>query len=157
MLNLSKKELYIRKIQQGTVIDHITAGHAFDVLKILKITGRNSHVVSVAMNVPSKKYGKKDIVKVDNRELKPEEVDKIALIAPEATINIIRDFEVYEKKKVKLPKEIKDIIKCSNPSCISNAKEPVESLFTVESVNPLKLRCHYCNRIMEKEDILKQF
>ena len=87
----STKELYVKKIRNGTVIDHILAGHALDVLKILGIHGGEGHIVSVAMNVVSKKQNKKDIVKVENRELKPSEVDKIALIAPSATISIIRD------------------------------------------------------------------
>lgn len=152
-----REELYVRKIERGTVIDHITAGHAFSVLKILGINGRGGHVVTVAMNVPSRKHGRKDIVKVESRELKPDEVDKIALIAPKATINIIRDFEVVEKKKVELPREIRNIVRCSNPSCVSNAKEPVEPSFAVESVEPLRLRCHYCNRVMERGDILEQF
>jgi aspartate carbamoyltransferase regulatory subunit len=153
----SKEELYVKKIKYGTVIDHINAGHALEVLRILSITGKEGYVVSVAMNVPSKKLGRKDIVKVENRELKPEEVDKIALIAPRATINIIRNYEVAEKKKVELPEIIKGIIKCNNPLCVSNAKEPVESIFTLENVEPLAMRCHYCGKIIERSDVLKQF
>jgi aspartate carbamoyltransferase regulatory subunit len=153
----SKEELYVRKIESGTVIDHITAGHSLDVLRILKINGRGDNVVSIVINVPSKKAGRKDIVKVDHRELRPEEVDKIALVAPNATINIVRDFEVVDKKKVKLPRLIKGIIKCDNPTCVSNANEPVESIFLVEQAMPLRARCHYCTRIMESVDILKQF
>ncbi len=152
-----KEELYVRKIESGTVIDHIAAGHSLDVLRILKINGRGESVVSVLINVPSKKVGRKDIVKVDRRELRPEEVDKIALVAPNATINIVRGFEVVDKKKVKLPRLIKGIIRCDNPTCVSNANEPVESIFLVEQVEPLRVRCHYCTRIMESGDILKQF
>src|SRR5438876_804926 len=126
------------------------------VLKILGIDGREGHIVSVAMNVISKKQNKKDIVKVENRELKPGEVDKIALIAPSATISIIRDYEVAEKTRVKLPDSIRGIVRCSNPACVSNA-EPVEPRFSVERQDPLRLRCYYCVRIMEKTDVLKQF
>jgi aspartate carbamoyltransferase regulatory subunit len=150
------KELYVKKIRNGTVIDHILAGHALDVLKILGIDGREGHIVSVAMNVISKKQNKKDIVKVENRELKPGEVDKIALISPSATISIIRDYEVAEKTRVKLPDSIRGIVRCSNPACVSNA-EPVEPKFSVERQDPLRLRCYYCVRIMEKIDVLKQF
>src|SRR5438093_211675 len=114
-------------------------------------------IVSVAMNVPSKTASKKDIVKVENRELKPGEVDKIALIAPGATINIIRDYEVAEKTRVKLPDSIRGIVKCANPACVSNAGEPVEPKFMVERQDPLRLRCFYFSRIMEKPDVLKQF
>lgn len=151
------KELYVKKIRNGTVIDHISAGHALDVLKILGIGGGEHDVVSVAMNVSSKSTSKKDIVKVENRELKPGEVDKIALIAPSATINIIRDYDVAEKTRVKLPDTIRGIVKCANPACVSNAGEPVETKFMVERQDPLRLRCFYCSRIMEKTDVLKQF
>jgi aspartate carbamoyltransferase regulatory subunit len=149
--------LYVAKIKDGTVIDHITAGHAMDVARILGIAGRSNAVVTIAMNVTSKNLGKKDMVKIEGRELNPEEVDKIALLAPHATINIIRNYKVIEKKEVKLPKIIKGIIKCANPACVSNSNEPVQPKFYVESEDPLSVKCHYCGYIMEKQDILEQF
>ena len=145
-----KKELKIPLIKNGTVIDHITAGNAVKVLHILGIPRSSSSIVSVAMNVKSK-FGLKDIVKVENRELDPHEVDKIALIAPKATINFIRDYEVAKKYKVKLPDEIVGIVSCSNPTCVSNAKEPVKSRFRVIRKDPPKIKCYYCER--EPEDI----
>lgn len=154
---MSKKTLRISKIKNGTVIDHITSGHAFDVVKILGITGRRAGVVSVAMNVPSKHLGVKDIVKVEGRELAASEVDKIALLAPNATINIVKDYKVVEKKRAQLPDTIKGILKCDNPACVSNSNEPVQSQFYVEKTEPLRLKCHYCGHVMEKEDVLKQF
>jgi len=154
---VSRKTLRVSKIKNGTVIDHITGGHALDVIKILGITGRVDGVVTVAMNVPSKKLKVKDMVKIEGRELKSEEVDKIALLAPHATINIIRNYKVVEKQRVKLPNTIRGIVKCANPACISNSKEPVQPKFYVESEEPLRLRCHYCGYIMEKQDVLKQF
>jgi aspartate carbamoyltransferase regulatory subunit len=144
------KELKVTPIKDGTVIDHITPGRALKVLRILKIPESTSSVVSVAMNV-SGKMGKKDIVKVENRELDPKELDKIALIAPKATINIIRDYEVIKKHKVVLPNEVVGIAKCSNPTCISNAREPVESRFQVIGKDPPRIKCYYCER--EPEDI----
>jgi len=154
---MSKKTLRVSKIKDGTVIDHITSGHALDVVKILGITGRRGGVVTVAMNVPSKRLGVKDMVKVEGRELAASEVDKIALLAPHASINIIKDYKVVEKKRVKLPETIKGIVKCDNPACISNSSEPVQSKFYVEKQEPLRLKCHYCGHVMEKGDILKQF
>jgi len=151
------EELRVKKIREGTVIDHISAGSALTVLNILGITNHTGQVVSVAINVPSSKIGRKDIVKIEGRELNADEVDKIALIAPQATINIIRDFTVIEKQQVKLPKFIREILKCANPTCVSNSREPVEPAFSVENEDPLVLRCHYCGRIMEKQDVLKQF
>jgi len=146
-----KKELKVPLIKNGTVIDHITAGNAVMVLHILGIPKSSSSTVSVAMNVQSK-YGKKDIVKVENRELDPKEVNKIALISPKATINIIRDYEVVKKHKVKLPDEIIGLVTCSNPTCVSNVKnEPVESRFKVICKDPARIKCYYCER--EPEDI----
>ncbi len=153
----TRQELYVRKIKDGTVIDHITRGFALDVLKILGIDGKDGEVVSAAMNVDSKLLGHKDIVKIQNRELKPAEVDKIALIAPHATINIIRNYEVASKKTVQLPALIRGIIKCDNLSCISNSREPVEPQFSVDQREPVRLRCFFCGHVMEREDVLKQF
>ena len=144
------KELKIQPIKNGTVIDHITAGNAVKVLHILGIPKTSSYTVSVAMNVKSRLV-KKDIVKVENRELDTQEVDKIALIAPTATINIIRDYEVVEKHRVKLPKEIVGIVLCSNPTCVSNFNEPIESRFIVKSEDPPCIKCYFCER--EPEDI----
>jgi len=154
---VTKKTLRVSKIKDGTVIDHITGGHALDVIKILGITGRVNEVVTVAINVPSKTLDLKDMVKIEGRELKSEEVDKIALLAPHATINIVRNYKVTEKQRVKLPSIIRGIVRCANPACISNSKEPVQPTFYVDSEEPLRLRCHYCGYIMEKQDILKQF
>jgi len=154
---MAKKTLRVSKIRNGTVIDHITRGHALDVVKILNIDGRSGGVVTIAMNVPSKKLEVKDVVKIEGRELNPDEVDKIALLAPHATINIIRNYRVAEKQRVKLPSVIYGILKCTNPTCISNSKEPVHAAFYVEKEDPLRLRCHYCGQVMEREDVLRQF
>jgi len=154
---MSKKTLRVSKIKDGTVIDHITSGHALDVAKILGITSRKAGVVTIAMHVPSKTLGHKDMVKVEGRFLAASEVDKIALLAPHATINIVKDYKVVEKQRAKLPDTIKGIVKCDNPACVSNSNEPVQTKFYVEKEEPLRLKCHYCGHIMEKEDILKQF
>lgn len=153
----NQRTLLVSKIKDGTVIDHITGGQSLDVVRILGITGRTGGIVLIAMNVPSKLLGVKDIVKVEGRELKPEEVDKIALLAPQASINIIRDYNVMDKKLVKLPNEIQGTLKCGNPACISNSNEPVQPRFYVKSQEPLLVRCHYCGYIMERLEVLKQF
>ncbi len=148
------KELKVQPIKDGTVIDHITPGNALKVLKILGLLEKQpDSIISIAMNVVGKR-GKKDIVKIENRELDPEEVNKIALIAPNATINIIRNYEVVEKRKVTIPDEIIGIVKCANPNCISNTNEPIQPKFIVKSRNPLKIKCFYCDR--EPEDISSQ-
>lgn len=154
---MSETMLYVSKIKDGTVIDHITGGHALDVIKILGVTGKENRVITIAINVPSKRFKVKDIVKIEGRELNPQEVHKIALIAPHATINIIRNYNVVEKQRVKLPKIIENIIKCANPACISNSAEPVKPKFYVKCEEPLIIKCHYCGYIMERSDVLKQF
>ena len=152
-----EKELRVQKIKEGTVIDHISAGGSLSVLKILGIMGREDHIVSIVMNVSSHSLGRKDIVKVEGRELNPEELDKIALVAPRSTINIVRNYVVVEKQKPRLPKMIKGIVKCANVTCISNSNEPTDSMFYVENDDPLRLRCYYCSRYLEKDDIIRQF
>jgi len=154
---LSKKTLRVSKIKEGTVIDHITGGHALDVVKILSITGRTAGVVTVAMNVPSKRLKVKDMVKIEGRKLASAEVDRIALLAPHATINIVHNYKVVEKQRVKLPETIRGIVRCANPACVSNSNEPVQSKFYVEREEPLLLKCHYCGHVMEKQDVLQQF
>lgn len=144
---IREKGLRVHPIQDGTVIDHIKAGQAMNVLKILGIKGTSTAVVSMAMNVPSKTMGHKDIVKIENRELEENEVDKISMISPSATINIIRDFKVVEKHHVELPDLVEGVVKCANPNCISNTNEPVTSKFLVKK-DPVLLRCRYCEKII---------
>jgi len=152
-----ERELLVRKIREGTVIDHIPAGKALTVLKILGLTGEEGFTIAIVMNVESKKLGKKDIVKIEGKFLKPSEVDKIALIAPTATINIVRNYEVVTKRRVEVPNEIVNILKCINPNCITNRSgEPVSRLFKVISKKPLKLVCKYCDEMMTEEDVVKQ-
>jgi aspartate carbamoyltransferase regulatory subunit len=153
---MSDMELRVSKIKDGTVIDHITGGYALDVVKILGITGREKRVMTIAVNVPSQRFRVKDIVKIEGRALNTQEVNKIALVAPHATINIIRDYVLVEKLEVKLPEVIEAIIKCANPACISNSNEPAAARFYVESEEPLLLKCHYCSYILEKADVLRQ-
>jgi len=151
------KELRVSKIGNGTVVDHITAGRALYVLKILGITGREGRIVAIVMNVESRKIGKKDIVKVEGLRLRKEQVDKIALIAPHSTINIIEQFEVIEKYRVKVPKVLEGLIKCINPSCITNQpREPIKPVFTLYNENPLIFKCKYCGAKVEQEEIIRQ-
>lgn len=140
--------LVISPIKNGTVIDHITGGDALLVLKILGITGETHECVSVATNVVSKELGKKDVVKIENRELLDEEVDKIALIAPHATINIIRAYKVIEKKGVEPPEILIGVLICPNPCCITNTSEPIQSRF---SLRGSKAVCDYCDAVISTD------
>lgn len=144
------KELKVTPIRNGTVIDHITCNMALKVLSILGITEKGvDSTVSVLLHARSKKGGWKDVVKIEDRELEAKEVDRIALIAPFATINIIRNYNVAEKHLVELPDTVRGLVKCANINCITNLKEPVESRFEVISKEPTTLRCWYCERVIE--------
>jgi aspartate carbamoyltransferase regulatory subunit len=147
----SVRELKITSIRNGTVIDHIGNGAALDVLKIIGVGNLDKDsTVSVALHVRSQKLGWKDIVKVENMELSPRKVNAIALIAPTATIAIIRDYKVREKRTVDLPERIVGVLRCPNPSCITNQNEPVESEFEVARRRPVVLRCIYCERTVDE-------
>jgi Aspartate carbamoyltransferase, regulatory subunit len=123
---------------------------------MLGITGREGFRVALVMNVESGKLGVKDIVKVEGRELTKDELNLVALVAPTATVNIIRDYEVVSKFKVVVPDVIEGLIKCKNPRCITNQqREPIKSRFRVVSREPLKLVCDYCGTIHDLGDIEK--
>jgi len=154
---MMEEKLLVRKIKDGTVIDHIPAGNALRVIRVLGISGREGVRVSIIMNTDSIKLGKKDIIKVEGRELSMDEVNIISLIAPTATINIIRDYRVVSKKNVEIPNKIENIVKCANPNCITNQeRENIKPVFTVVSKDPILLQCEYCGRYTTKEDILRQ-
>ena len=142
------RELRVSKIRDGTVIDHISAGQALNVLAILGIDGAGGEQVSVGMNVPSETLGRKDIVKVEGRELSQAEVDVLSLIAPHATINIVRGFDVIEKSRVERPERVTGVLSCPNANCISTQGEPVEPTFDVLSEG---VRCAYCDTIIRED------
>lgn len=144
---MSDEDLLVASIEDGTVIDHVRAGQALNVLAVLGIDGSAGDRVSVGMNVASERLGRKDVVKVEDRELSREEVDVISLIAPEATINIIRDFEVTRKERVDRPTEVTGVLACPNPRCITTADEPVDSRFDVLDDG---VRCAYCGTIVRE-------
>lgn len=143
------RKLRVSKIRNGTVIDHIAAGQALNVLAILGIDGTGGETVSVAMNVPSDRLGRKDVVKVEGRELSQNEVDVLSLIAPAATINIIREYEVIDKSRVDRPEQVVGVLSCPNHNCITVESEPVDSRFEVLDDG---VRCVYCETII-REDI----
>ena len=148
---VTKRELKISAIEDGTVIDHIPTDATFKVVEILNLENHKG-IVSIATNLQSKRISKKGIVKVGGKSLTQEEVNKIAIVAPDATVNIIKNYEVKEKIKVKIPDVIDNVVKCSNPVCITN-NEQVATKFYVIKKEPLKIKCHYCERYMGKEDI----
>jgi aspartate carbamoyltransferase regulatory subunit len=151
---MAVRELKITPIKNGTVIDHIANGLALEVLRIIGVQSLDKDsTVSVALHVRSNKLGWKDIVKVENMELSPRKVNAIALVTPSATISIIRDYKVREKRPVDLPERIVGVLRCPNPNCITNQPEPVESEFEVTQRRPVVLTCAYCDR--QVDDFLR--
>jgi len=146
---MQDSELLVRRIREGTVIDHIDGGKGLRVLDALGIDGRDGDLITIALNVPSGKYKKKDIIKVENRFLKEDDTNKLAVIAPTATVNIIKNFKLIEKRRVYLPNEIDRIFRCSNLECITNSTEHIESIMDVIDKEALVLKCRYCGRILD--------
>ena len=145
----------VTAICNGSVIDHIPAGTALKVLRMLRISGKRSNPVSLVMNVPSSKYGAKDIIKVEDRELTQDEQDRLSIIAPHASVAIIRNYSVAEKRSVEAQDEMVNVTRCTYSNCITHAdREPQPHRMIVISVEPLQLRCHYCGRTPDMESII---
>jgi aspartate carbamoyltransferase regulatory subunit len=146
---MQESNLIVRRIRDGTVIDHIEGGRGLKVLEALGIDGKDGNVITIALNVPSGKYSKKDIIKVENRYLQDYDTNKLAIISPTATVNIIKDYKLTEKRRVSLPNKIEKIFRCSNPDCITNSKEDIDSTMDVIDKTGRVLRCKYCTRILD--------
>jgi len=145
----------VTAIKNGTVIDHIPAGQALKVLELLSLSGDTSVPVSLVMNVPSKKMGGKDIIKVEDRELTQSELDRLALVAPDSSIAIIRAYSVAEKLNVNLGEEVRNVVQCTFSNCITqNLREPLPHRLKVTKTDPLTLRCHYCQRPQDLDELI---
>ncbi|MFH1408335.1 MAG: aspartate carbamoyltransferase regulatory subunit [Nanoarchaeota archaeon] len=145
------KELKVSALEEGTVIDHIPTKNTFKVVWLLKLA-KHEDIVLIATNLTSKRLGKKGLIKISGKQLTQEEANKLALVAPDATINIIKNTDVIRKIKVQLPSELINVARCYNPSCITN-NDVVISRLMVENRKPLLLRCHYCERSMTEQDV----
>ncbi len=148
---MEKKQLIVSAIKNGTVIDHIPAKDLFKVIRILQLESCENQI-TFGTNMASNKLGKKAIIKIENKFFEQEEINKIALVAHDANLNIIKDYKVEKKQKVELPNEIIGIVKCFNPKCITN-HENITTKFTVVSKKDVALKCQYCEKITDKEHI----
>jgi len=146
------KELQVAALQNGTAIDHIPSEQLFKVVSLLGIENLKVRV-TIGYNLSSKKMGSKGILKIADKFFEEDEINRISLIAPTVNLNIIKDYEVIEKKRVQLPDEIKGIVKCNNPKCITN-NEPMKTVFSVIDKQNVTLQCHYCELKIKKEDIV---
>ena len=150
---MSRKELVVSALENGTVLDHIPAKNVYKALDILNLKGIENQI-TIGINLVSKVHGEKGIIKIADKFFEDEELNKLALIAPNATVNIIRDFKVVEKKKLVMPKEVVGIAKCRNPKCVTN-HQPIKTRFaTVEKDNEIQLLCHFCEKITTTKYII---
>lgn len=146
------KELQVAALKNGTAIDHIPTKQLFKVVSLLELQKIDNRI-TIGNNLKSGKMGAKGIIKVSDKFFREDEINRIALVAPNVNLNIIRDYEVIEKKKVTLPDEIIEIVKCNNPKCITN-NEPMKTRFHVTDKEKVELQCHYCEVKISKEDII---
>ncbi|MDR1645223.1 MAG: aspartate carbamoyltransferase regulatory subunit [Tannerellaceae bacterium] len=148
-----KKALQVATLENGTAIDHIPPEHLFKVAFLLELEKLDTNTITIGNNFQSKKMGRKGVIKIADKFFKEDELNRIALIAPNVILNEIRDFEVVRKCPVSLPDELKGLVKCNNPRCITN-NEPMPTHFTVIDKEKGTLRCRYCERKINKEDII---
>ena len=146
------KELIVSAIENGTVIDHLPSNSVFQVIKILNLKNFENEIL-FGTNLKSKKYGTKGIIKVKDKYFESDDINKIALVAPSATLILIKDYRVIEKSNVEIPEFIDDIVKCFNPNCITNV-ENVATKFKVVSKDDVILQCHYCEKNTIKTNIV---
>ncbi len=147
---MNKNEMLVAAIQNGTVIDHIPTDKTYQVVSLLKLEELTTQV-TIGYNYHSKKLGRKGIIKVEDKFFTDEEISRLSVVAPNIVLNIIHDYEVVEKKTVTTPDELKGIVKCNNPKCITN-NEPMSTLFHVTDKEHGTLKCHYCEK---EQDINK--
>ena len=146
-----KKELQVAALENGTVIDHIPSDKVFTVVSLLDLQNTDGNI-TIGNNFESKKLGKKGIIKVADRFFTDEEVSRLSVVAPNIKLNIICHYEVVEKKQIVMPDELKGIVKCNNPKCITN-NEPMQTWFHVVDKELGILKCHYCEKEQQKDNI----
>jgi aspartate carbamoyltransferase regulatory subunit len=141
---MGKKEMLVSAIENGTVIDHIPAEKTYQVVDLLGLRESDTPV-TIGYNLPSKKIGRKGIIKITDKFFSDEEISRLSVVAPKIVLNIIKDYEVVEKKTVETPDELHGIVKCNNPKCITN-NEPMQTYFNVVDKEHGLLKCHYCDK-----------
>lgn len=150
----NKTERQVAAIKNGTVIDHIPAGKTYQVVNLLQLETLETPV-TIGYNYPSNKIGRKGIIKVSDKFFTDEEISRLSVVAQNVVLNIIHDYEVVEKKTVKTPDELRGIVKCNNPKCITN-NEPMNTVFHVVNKEKGILKCHYCDKeqFIEKVELV---
>ncbi|MFR9166768.1 MAG: aspartate carbamoyltransferase regulatory subunit [Dysgonomonas sp.] len=147
-----RKELQVAALENGTAIDHIPSDQVFKVVSLLELE-KLKNPITIGNNLESKKMGRKGIIKIADKFFAQDELNRIALIAPNVVLNIIKDYKVIEKKHVELPQIITNIVRCNNPKCITN-NEPMQTKFEITDRNNIELKCLYCDIKIQKDDII---
>lgn len=149
---MGRKELVVSALENGTVLDHIPAENVYKALDILNLKGIENQI-TIGINLTSKVHGKKGIIKIEDKFFEDDELNKLALLAPDATVNVIRDFKVVEKKKIVMPEEITGVAKCMNPKCVTN-HQPITTRFKVKADGKnISLLCHFCEKVSDTKGI----
>lgn len=150
-MEMNKKERLVAAIENGTVIDHIPAEKTFQVVNLLELQNLSTPV-TIGYNFSSSKVGCKGIIKVSDKFFTDDEISRLSVVAPNIILNIIHDYEVVEKKQVITPNELRGIVKCNNPKCITN-NEPVSTIFNVVDKVAGTLKCHYCDKEQQMDKV----
>ncbi len=148
---MGKKELQVAAIENGTVIDHIPARKTYQVVRLLNLE-KLAQPVTIGFNLPSSKLGRKGIIKIADKFFSDEEINRLSVVAPNIVLNIIRGYEVVEKRRVETPDELRGIIKCNNPKCITN-NEPMATWFNVVDKQKGIVKCHYCDKEQHLDEV----
>ncbi len=151
----NKGEMFVRALKNGTVIDHIPSDKLFAVVSLLHLDKLKNRII-IGFNLNSEKIGKKSIIKVSDKYFSSEELNQLSVLAPNVTLNIIKEYEIIEKYKVEMPNELNGIIKCANPKCITN-NEPMTTRFKIIDKQKGIIRCLYCekNQIIDPEKLIR--
>ncbi|MBQ4021388.1 MAG: aspartate carbamoyltransferase regulatory subunit [Bacteroidales bacterium] len=144
-MTTSARQLIVNAIENGTVLDHIPSENLFKVVEILHLA-ESSNQITIGSNLDSRSFGRKGIIKIADRYFEDDELNRIALVAPRATINIIKDYKVIEKHKITIPEEVVGIGRCANPMCVTNHQKIATKFKTIVAQDSIKLLCHYCEK-----------
>ena len=151
-MSVNKQELQVAALCNGTVIDHIPNDKLFTIVRLLGLEYMTNNI-TIGFNLESQKLGNKGIIKIADKYFSDEELNRIAIVAPNVLLNIIRDYEVIEKREVELPDELVNVVKCANPNCITN-NEPMTSVLYVIDKKHCIAKCHYCEKEQRKEEFV---
>lgn len=155
MSETSNDKLLVEAIGNGTVIDHIAPGQAMNILRLFNFLGKHNHI-TVGFNLRSSNMGSKDIIKISDVTFSPSETEQLAILAPDATVNLIKDYKVVDKYNLRLPSEIKGAFECSNSNCITHFEKGATPRFKIfKDGEQVMMRCHYCERVVTREQLLK--